>query len=53
MNSNSALKDPVIVTIALIFSLMVFGVIGTLVVRPQHLPPQIRACEESIAHFME
>ena len=50
---NSALKDPVIVTIALIFGLMVFGVVGTLVVRPQHLPPEIRACEESIAHLMK
>jgi hypothetical protein len=50
---NGSLKDPVIVTIALIFSLMVFGVIGTVVVRPQHLPPQIRAAEDQIARFME
>ena len=53
MNSNSALKDPVIVTIALIFSLMAFGVIGTLVVRPQHVPPQIQVIETQIARFME
>ena len=32
---------------------MAFGVIGTLVVRPQHVPPQIQAAEDQIARFME
>ena len=53
MNSNSALKDPVIVTIMFLLGLMAFGFIGTLVVRPQHVPPQIQAAEDQIARFME
>jgi hypothetical protein len=50
---NNSLKDPVVVTIMFLLGLMAFGVIGTLVVRPQHVPPQIRAAEDQIARFME
>jgi hypothetical protein len=50
---NNSLKDPVIVTIMFLLGLMAFGVIGTLVVRPQHVPPQIRAAEGQISGFME
>jgi hypothetical protein len=33
--------------------LMAFGVIGTQVVRPQHVPPGIQVIENQIAGFME
>jgi len=50
---NNSLKDPVLVTIMFLLGLMAFGVIGTLVVRPQHVPPQIQVIEDQIACFME
>jgi len=50
---NNSLKDLFLVTIMFLFGLMAFGVIGTLVVRPQHVPPQIQTAENQIARFME
>ena len=50
---NSSLKDPVLVTIMFLLGLMAFGVVGTLVVRPQHVWPEIQLAERQIAHFME
>lgn len=50
---NGSLKDPVLVTIMFLLGLMAFGFIGTLVVRPQHVPPGIRVAEDQIARFME
>lgn len=50
---NSSLKDPVLVTIMFLLGLMAFGVVGTLVVRPQHVWPEIQSAEGQIAHFME